>query len=68
MFAELYITSPESITEAFFDGMKSHFTEAEMVEMMFFVGFCNLLQRFNTAIELEPADGENIVKFELSRS
>ena len=61
LFAELYLTSPESITDGFFEDMKEHFTEGELVEMMFFVGFYNILQKFNSAIDLEPIDGTNIV-------
>lgn len=61
MFAELFITSPESITDEFFDEMKTHFSESQLVEMMIFVDTYNMLQRFNTAIDLTPQDGDNLV-------
>ncbi|MSQ25046.1 MAG: hypothetical protein EXR49_02040 [Dehalococcoidia bacterium] len=58
--AELYITNPEAITDSLFDEAKRHFSEAQIVEMLFFVGTYNMLHRFNTAIDLAPKDGENI--------
>ena len=58
--AELYITTPEAITDSLFDEAKRHFSEAQIVEMLFFVGTYNLLHRFNTAIDLVAKDGDNI--------
>lgn len=60
MFAELYITSPEAITDSFFEELKLHFKEGELVEIMFFLGTMNMLHRFNTAIDLSPPNGEEL--------
>jgi alkylhydroperoxidase family enzyme len=53
---EFYIVSPESVTDAMFDELKKHFSEAEIVEMLFMTGYYNLLHRFNTAIDLDPTE------------
>ena len=59
--AELYITNPEAITDPLFDDAKRHFSEGQIVEILFFVGTYNMLHRFNTAIDLAPKDGDNII-------
>ena len=61
LFAELYITSPDSITDELFDELKRYFSEEQIVELMFFVGTYNMLHRFNAAIDIEPRDGDNLV-------
>jgi alkylhydroperoxidase family enzyme len=53
---EFYIASPESITDAMFDDWKKHFSEGEIVEILFMTGYYNLLHRFNTAIDLDPTE------------
>lgn len=58
--AELYITNPEAITDSLFDEAKRHFSEGQIVELLFFVGAYNMMHRFNTAIDLVPKDGDNI--------
>lgn len=60
-FAEKLITDPSSVSDAAFEELKRHFSEGEIVELCFFVGFYNLLHRFNAAIDLEPIAGEAIV-------
>jgi alkylhydroperoxidase family enzyme len=67
MFAELYITSPSSITDELFDELRRWFSEGQIVELCFFVGTYNMLQRFNTAIDLEPRAGEEIVVQSIGR-
>lgn len=61
LLAELYIVRPEDITDDLFDQLKRHFSEAQLVEMLFFVGICNLLHRFNTAIDVQPSDAKVVV-------
>ncbi len=61
MFAELYITSPDAITDELFEELKVHFSEGQLVELMFFVGTYNMVHRFNAAIDMEPRDGDKIV-------
>ena len=60
-YAEYLIASPQSISDERFDGLRVFFSEAEVVELSFFVLFYNMLHRFNTAIDLGPPDGDNIV-------
>ena len=44
MFAELYITSPSSISDELFDELRRWFSEGQIVELCFFVGTYNMLQ------------------------
>ncbi|MEE2665177.1 MAG: hypothetical protein VX681_13755 [Myxococcota bacterium] len=37
------------------------FSEGAIVELSFFVGFYNMLHRFNAVIDLDPKDGHEIV-------
>jgi alkylhydroperoxidase family enzyme len=61
LFAELLITSPAGLTDALWDEMRRFFTDAQIVELCFFVLTYNTAQRFNTAIDLDPRDGTNLV-------
>lgn len=49
------------MTDAYFEEVKLHLTEEEIVELCFFVGTYNTYHRFNTVIDLKPNDGENLV-------
>lgn len=60
-YAELLITAPESLTDSFFDELKLHFTEAQIVEISYFVLTYNTMHRINAAVDLEPEDGHNLV-------
>ena len=41
--------------------LRKHFTDGQVMEIMFFVGTYNMLQRSNTALGMEPLDGERLV-------
>ncbi len=60
-YVELLIMNPQAVTDELFDRLKQHFSEAEIVEMSFVTGYYNMMHRFNTAIDLEPQNGDNIV-------
>ncbi len=60
-FAELLITAPDAITDAFYAEMRLHFSEPQMVELTYFVMHCNVIHRFAVAMRLPPEDGDNIV-------
>ena len=59
-FEELLITSPQGITDELFDEMRRWFSDAQIVELCFFVLTYNMLQRFNAAIDLDP-HGDGLV-------
>ena len=60
-FAETLIVAPTSMTDETFDALRQEFSEGEIVELSFFVGFYNLLHRFNAIIDLDPKAGHEIV-------
>lgn len=60
-FAELFLTAPASVTDSFFDELKLHFMEDELVELCFFVGTYNTYHCFNSIIDLKPLKGEELV-------
>jgi alkylhydroperoxidase family enzyme len=49
------------VTDELIAQLQEHFTDGQIVEIMFFTGTYNMLQRFNTAMDVEPHDGENLV-------
>ena len=60
-YAEALIAAPSAISDERFAALREHFDEGEVVELSFFVGFYNLLHRFNSAIDLDPRAGEELV-------
>jgi alkylhydroperoxidase family enzyme len=52
-FTELLASNPSMATDKFFDDMRVHYTEGEIVELAFFLMACIGLHRFHTAIDLE---------------
>ena len=65
-FCETLILLPTAMTDERFASVREHFSEGEIVEMSFFVGFYNLLHRFNAVIDLDPKNGDEIVVESLS--
>jgi alkylhydroperoxidase family enzyme len=65
LFVELLITSPQGITDALWDELRRWFSDAQIVELCFFTLTYNTAQRFNTAIDLDPKDGTNLVVLNL---
>ncbi len=49
------------MTDESFEALREEFSEGEIVELSFFVGFYNLLHRFNAVIDLDPKAGHEIV-------
>ena len=60
-FAETLIVAPTAMTDEAFDDLRQEFSEGEIVELSFFIGFYNLLHRFNAVIDLDPKAGHEIV-------
>ena len=60
-FAETLIVEPAAMTDEAFNALREEFSEGEIVELSFFVGFYNLLHRFNAVIDLDPKAGHDIV-------
>ncbi len=60
-FAETLIIAPTAMTDEDFDALREVFSEGEIVELSFFVGFYNLLHRFNSVIDLDPKAGHDII-------
>ncbi len=60
-FAETLIVAPAAMTDEAFDALREEFSEGEVVELSFFIGFYNLLHRFNAVIDLDPKAGHEIV-------
>ena len=54
------------MTDERFAELRQHFDEGEIVEMSFFVGFYNLLHRFNAVIDLDPRAGHELIQQSLS--
>jgi alkylhydroperoxidase family enzyme len=66
MFAELYLLNPEAVTDELIVELQNHFTDGQIVEIMFFIGTYNITQRFNTAMDVDPRDGDNLVTSSIS--
>lgn len=66
MFAELYLLNPEAVTDELIAELQNYFTDGQIVEIMFFIGTYNMLQRFNTAMDVDPRDGDNLVTSSIS--
>jgi hypothetical protein len=49
------------MTDERFAALREDFSEGDIVEMSFFVGFYNLLHRFNAVIDLDPRAGDELV-------
>ena len=61
MFAELYLLTPDAINDELIAELRKYFSDGQIVEIMFFIGTYNLVQRFNTAMDVDPRDGDNLV-------
>ena len=61
IFGELYLTNPGAVTDELVAELQEHFTDGQIVEIMFFLGTYNMVQRFNTAMDVDPRDGDNLV-------
>jgi len=60
-FAETLILLPTAMTDERFAALRREFSDGEIVEMSFFVGYYNLLHRFNAVIDLDPKAGDELV-------
>lgn len=60
-FAELLISAPKSITDARFNGLKDFFSEGQIVELCFFILYCNMYQCYGSGFDTKPPDGDRIV-------
>ena len=41
------------IPESMFDNLREHFSEGEIVELTFLIGYINMLNWFNNALQVE---------------
>ena len=41
------------ISDSMFDKLRKHFTESEIVELTFLIGYINMLNWFNNALQVE---------------
>ncbi len=59
-FAELLLTNPEAISDAYYAEMLLHFPEAQLVEMTYFITHNNVMHRFCVAMQVPPPNGDKI--------
>ena len=53
--AERIALDPHTVTDSFFESLKSDFTEEEIVEMVFACGIFNWGNKFNITMQLDSA-------------
>ena len=51
-YGELVTRDSNRVPDAFFEGLRNAFSEAEIVELTFVVGFITMLNRFNNALQV----------------
>ena len=54
--AERIALDPHTVTDEFFDQLKEHFSEDEIVEMVFACGIFNWGNKFNITMNMDSAD------------
>lgn len=54
--AERIALDPHTVTDAFFESLKSEFSEDEIVEMVFACGIFNWGNKFNITMNLDSAE------------
>ncbi len=54
--AERIALDPHTVTDEFFASLKEHFTEDEIVEMVFACGIFNWGNKFNITMNMDSAD------------
>jgi alkylhydroperoxidase family enzyme len=53
-FADIILSDPQKLDEAFFNRMKEHFTEEQIIDMGMGVGFLHGTQRFIESMGIVP--------------
>jgi alkylhydroperoxidase family enzyme len=53
-FADIILTDPQKLDEAFFKQLKEHFTEEQIIDMGMGVGFLHGTQRFIESMGIVP--------------
>lgn len=53
-FADIILTDPQELDEAFFKQLKEHFTEEQIIDMGMGVGFLHGTQRFIESMGIVP--------------
>lgn len=53
-YAEQIVRDDQEVTEACFARLREHFSEAEVVELTFIVGYQTFASKFAKALRLEP--------------
>ena len=54
--AERIALDPHTVTDAFFESLGTHFSEAEIVEMVYACGIFNWGNKFNITMNLDSSD------------
>ncbi|MGI9598393.1 MAG: carboxymuconolactone decarboxylase family protein [Acidimicrobiales bacterium] len=54
--AERIALDPHTVTDAFFESLKGHFSEDEIVEMVYACGIFNWGNKFNITMNLDSSD------------
>ena len=66
MFAELLITSPEAVSDSFFQELQLHFDKNEILELCYFALYYNIPHRYASALHVDAPDHENLVHRSIS--
>ena len=53
-FADIILTDPQKLDEAFFTRLKEHFTEEQIIDMGMGIGFLHGTQRFIESMGIVP--------------
>ena len=60
-FIEYIMAAPQSTPDSLFDTLKRHFTEGEIVEIIWSTLYYNIPHRFGAALDTGTPDGDNLV-------
>lgn len=52
--AERMTSNPHHVDDALWAGLREHFDEGELVELLAAIGLFNYFNRFNDALQMEP--------------
>ncbi|MDE3200991.1 MAG: carboxymuconolactone decarboxylase family protein, partial [Acidobacteriota bacterium] len=52
--AETVTVDPHAVSDEQFEGLKNHYSEGEIVELLCAIGLFNYFNRFNNALRMEP--------------
>ncbi len=53
-YAATVTTDPHAVSDADFEELQRHYTAPQIVELTCVVGMCNYLNRFTSALQIDP--------------